>query len=134
MREYLPTVMDVSSHTLELWAGSTEPVNFYGAAKCFAFDVAATVLTGVRFDGDRLGVPPGKLSHPDPHAPMACHSGHILSTALAVEYHPCHASLCGTTACIALVADNEYVTISMLVQCGCERNSKPTLTGSLRYP
>ena len=63
MREYLPTVIDVSSHTLEQWAGSMEPIKFYGAAKCFAFDVAATVLTGVRFDGDRLGTHPRKLSH-----------------------------------------------------------------------
>lgn len=63
MREYLPTVLDVSSHTLEQWAGSTEPIKFYGAAKCFAFDVAATVLTGVRFDGDRLGIHPRKLCH-----------------------------------------------------------------------
>ncbi len=64
MREYLPTVMDVSSHTLEQWAGSTEPIKFYGAAKCFAFDVAATVLTGVRFDGDRLGMLLA-TAHPD---------------------------------------------------------------------
>ena len=55
MRDYLPTVMDVCSHTLEQWASSTEPIKFYGGARCFAFDVAATVLTGVRFDGDKLG-------------------------------------------------------------------------------
>lgn len=62
MREYLPTVMDVCNHTLEQWASSSETVRFYGAARCFAFDVAATVLTGVRFDGDRLGAPLGILS------------------------------------------------------------------------
>jgi len=62
MREYLPTILDVCSHTLEQWASSTEPVKFYGAARCFAFDVAATVLTGVRFDGGRLGRLLNKLS------------------------------------------------------------------------
>ena len=50
MREYLPTILDVSRYTLEQWAGSAEPIKFYGAAKCFAFDVAAAVLTGVRFE------------------------------------------------------------------------------------
>ncbi|CAK0753854.1 hypothetical protein CVIRNUC_002252 [Coccomyxa viridis] len=54
MREYLPTIMAVATHTLEQWADSTEPLQFYSAARAFAFDIAATVLTGVRFDGDRL--------------------------------------------------------------------------------
>ena len=54
MREYLPTIMTVAMHTLEQWADSTEPLRFYSAARAFAFDIAATVLTGVRFDGDRL--------------------------------------------------------------------------------
>ena len=92
MREYLPTVMDVSSRTLEQWAGSTEPIKFYGAAKCFAFDVAATVLTGVRYDGDRLGVPPRKLSHPDLHTPRA-HHFRLIGHCLGLEYHTCYASL-----------------------------------------
>ena len=57
MREYLPTITTVAMHTLEQWADSTEPLQFYSAARAFAFDIAATVLTGVRFDGDRLSEP-----------------------------------------------------------------------------
>ncbi len=55
MRLYLPTVLDVCRYTLEQWNASEEPVLFYSAARAFAFDVAATVLTGTRFDGNTLG-------------------------------------------------------------------------------
>ncbi len=55
MRLYLPTILDVSRYTMEQWAASKEPVLFYSAARAFAFDIAATVLTGTRFDGDTLG-------------------------------------------------------------------------------
>jgi cytochrome P450 len=55
MRLYLPTILDVANHTLQQWAASAEPIRFYEATRAFAFDVAATVLTGTRFDGDRLG-------------------------------------------------------------------------------
>ncbi|EIE23940.1 cytochrome P450 [Coccomyxa subellipsoidea C-169] len=54
MRLYLPTILDVSRYTMEQWAASKEPVLFYSAARAFAFDIAATVLTGTRFDGDTL--------------------------------------------------------------------------------
>ena len=57
MREYLPTIMAVATQTLEQWADSAEPLRFYHAARAFAFDIAATVLTGVRFHGDRLSKP-----------------------------------------------------------------------------
>ena len=55
MRQYMPSVLDVANRTLEQWAASSAPVTFYSAARCFAFDVAATVLTGARFDGGQLG-------------------------------------------------------------------------------
>ncbi|CAL8462567.1 g2100 [Coccomyxa elongata] len=54
MRLYLPTVLDVCRYTLAQWSASEEPVLFYSAARAFAFDVAATVLTGTRFDGNTL--------------------------------------------------------------------------------
>lgn len=55
MRLYLPTILDVANYTFQQWSESGSPVKFYGAARAFAFDVAATVLTGTRFDGDALG-------------------------------------------------------------------------------
>ena len=55
MRSYLPIIMDVVEFTLDKWAGGGETVKFYSGARSFAFDVAATVLTGTRFDGDQLG-------------------------------------------------------------------------------
>ena len=66
----MPSVLDVANRTLEQWAAAAAPVTFYSAARCFAFDVAATVLTGARFDGGQLGegAPPTTL-----HSPQASH-------------------------------------------------------------
>lgn len=66
MRLYLPTVLDVCRYTLEQWNAGEEPVLFYSAARAFAFDVAATVLTGTRFDGNTLGAWPSAETCPEP--------------------------------------------------------------------
>ena len=55
MRMYLPTVLDVVARTLRDWSAAQEPIRFYSAARSYAFDIAATVLTGTRFDGEQLG-------------------------------------------------------------------------------
>lgn len=73
MRLYLPTILDVARYTMAQWAASEEPVLFYQAARAFAFDIAATVLTGTQFDGDTLGP-----SHFVPTSPFF----HTLSWAL----------------------------------------------------
>lgn len=66
MRLYLPTILDVCRYTLEQWSASEEPVLFYLAARAFAFDVAATVLTGTRFDGNTLGAWLPSVTCPEP--------------------------------------------------------------------
>lgn len=55
MRMYLPIVLDVVRRTLQDWAACSEPIKFYSATRSYAFDIAATVLTGTRFDGEQLG-------------------------------------------------------------------------------
>lgn len=78
MRLYLPTILDVSRYTMERWEASKEPVLFYTAARAFAFDIAATVLTGTRLDGDILGRPP----HTKWHKFKSCHAHTIDNFAL----------------------------------------------------
>jgi hypothetical protein len=55
MRMYLPTVLDVVASTLAQWAAAPDPIRFYQATRSYAFDIAATVLTGTRLDGEQLG-------------------------------------------------------------------------------
>ena len=52
MREYTPAMLEVVHSSLAQWADGEGCVQLYSAARCFAFDVATTVLLGTRFDGD----------------------------------------------------------------------------------
>ena len=101
MRMYLPTVLDVVAGTLARWAAAEGPIKFYAATRSYAFDIAATVLTGTRLDGEQLGARARARCRacvgaaPElaaPHIPAGGSSSHELHTKSHQHKacYPCH--------------------------------------------